>query len=157
MCVQYKICRWFFMLLILNDKKYSVSKPKFFVENFLVHYMFQRKTFGICDLERCLCKNYANCSRHIITFIWNCLCRKKEYDANFMCKFVHITNLFTFNAYLSNCLKWSRCTSKWQRQSNFKLDEMFIIHIYAFALPLCVLSKSKDNAFFFALVWKKNL
>jgi hypothetical protein len=83
-----------------------------------------------------LCQLFKAC---IITFIWNCLCRNKEYAANFMYKFVHITNLFILNAYLSNYLKWSRCTSKWQRQSNFKLDEMFIIHICVFAFPLCVL------------------
>lgn len=41
-------------------------KTNVFVEVFLVHYMFQKKTFGSCDLERCLWKNYANCSRHAI-------------------------------------------------------------------------------------------
>ncbi len=127
-------CCWYWTTTSIQYQNQS-----FLLKFLLCIICFKRRTFGICDLERCMCKNYANCSRHTITFIWNCLCRNKEYDANFMCKFVHITNLFTLNAYLSNCLKWSRCTSQWQRQFNFKLDEMFIMHIYAFALPLWVL------------------
>jgi hypothetical protein len=107
----------FFMLLIFNCNKYLVSKPNLFVENFIVHYMFQKKTFGSYNSER---SNYLR----IMSIMQGILLH------SYVFAYVKLKSMMKMYLYEmpTNLLASNETSvSKWKRQPNSKLDEMFFI------------------------------
>lgn len=150
---------WMFPHVVANTCcKHLVSKPKFFVEDFLVYYMSHQKTFGICDVEKWLFMNFFNYAMHFITFIWNCLCKVRKYDANFTFNFANIANLFIWNAYQFPHLKWCMCTSNstnawWNPTPSLMKCSIYIFMFLHFPCVWC--EKSKDYASLFASMLEK--
>jgi hypothetical protein len=127
-CVCYMIYENF-MLLIFNCNKYLVSKPNSFVESFLVHYMFEKKTFGSYNSKR---SNYLR----VLSIMQGTLLHSYGFA------YVKLKSMMQIYLYEmpTNLLASNKTSvSKWKRQPNYKLDEMFFIHFFSFALPLCML------------------
>ncbi len=122
----------FFMLLIFNCNKYLVSKFNLFVENFLVQYMFQKKTFGSYNSER---SNYLR----ILLIIQGTLLHSYGFA------YVKLKSMMQIYLYeMPTNLLASNETNvfKWKRQPNSKLDEMFFIHLNFFGTSLvCVVTR----------------
>jgi len=129
----------FFMLLIFNCNRYLVSKSNLFVENFLVHYIFQKKRFGSYNSER------SNCLR-ILSIMQGTLLHSYGFA------YVKLKNMMQIYLYEmpTNLLASNETSvSKWKRTPNSKLDEMFFIPLFFLHFP-CVCCNMKDNASFFA-------
>jgi hypothetical protein len=122
----------FFMLLIFNCNKYLVSKFNLFVENFLVQYMFQKKTFGSYNSER---SNYLR----ILLIIQGTLLHSYGFA------YVKLNSMMQIYLYEmpTNLLASNETNvSKWKRQPNSRLDKMYFITPFFFCTSLvCVVAR----------------
>lgn len=92
--------------------------------------MFQKKTFGSYNLER---SNYLR----IMLIMQGTLLH--SYGFAYV-KLKSMMQIYLYEMPTNLLASNETSVSKWKRQPNSKLDEMFFIHfILFFALPLCVL------------------